>query len=286
MKIHLILLYLGLFLFSGCIQRIAIGSMGTIMDNGFEVINEEQDLGIADKAIASDLKLLESVMKSDPDNDHFLYLASMGYSSYALGFVEDDSAARASILYLRGRDFGLKILNKNKAFAAAETSDIESFRKALQTFDRDDVPAVFWTAVGWGSYLYLNLTQPSAIADLPRIEAMLQFVLDKDPGYFYGGAHFFLGTVYGSRPKMFGGDSTISRKHFDECLTINGGKFLMTYVYLARSLAVQYQDRTLFEECLTRVDTTSLDILPEARLSNAIAKRKAITLRNKMNDLF
>lgn len=283
--LHLIL-FISLFLFSGCIQRIAIGSMGQIMDNGFEVINEEQDLDIADKAIASDLKLLESVMKSDPENEHFLQLASMGYASYALGFVEDDSAARASMLYLRGRDFGLKILRKNRAFAEAENGDIAAFKNSLQSFSKDDVPAIFWTAVGWGSHLYLNLTQPSAIADLPKIEALMQFVLAKDPGYFHGGAHFFLGALYGSRPKMFGGDSAISRRHFEDCLALNGGKFLMTYVYYAKSFAVQYQDKALFEECLTRVDTTSLDVLPEARLSNAIAKRKAKLLRNKIDELF
>ena len=125
-----------------------------------------------------------------------------------------------------------------------------------------------------------------AIADLAKIEAMMQFVVQHDPAYFYGGAHFFLGTLYGTRPKMLGGDSAISRKHFEDCLALNGGKFLMTYVYYARSFAVQYQDKDLFEQCLTRVDTTSLDVLPEARLSNAIAKKKALLLRAKTNDLF
>ena len=275
-----------LFILSGCIQKIAIGSMGGIMDNGFAVLNEEQDLDIADKSIASDLKLLEAVMKSDPDNDHFRLLASEGYSSYALGFVEDDSVARAKILYLRAKEFGLSILRKNHAFAEAEDKSPTEFQQALQTFSKDDVPAIFWSAIGWGSYASLSLTDPMAIADLAKIEAMMQFVVQHDPAYFYGGAHFFLGTLYGTRPKMLGGDSAISRKHFEDCLALNGGKFLMTYVYYARSFAVQYQDKDLFEQCLTRVDTTSLDVLPEARLSNAIAKKKALLLRAKTNDLF
>ena len=63
-----------------------------------------------------------------------------------------------------------------------------------------------------------------AIADLAKIEAMMQFVVQHDPAYFYGGAHFFLGTLYGTRPKMLGGDSAISRKHFEDCLALNGGK--------------------------------------------------------------
>jgi hypothetical protein len=67
---------------------------------------------------------------------------------------------------------------------------------------------------------------------------------------------------------------------------LTGGKFLMTYVYYARSYAVQIQDEALFEELLTTVEKASLDILPEFRLANAIAKKKAQLLLSKKSDLF
>ena len=60
----------------------------------------------------------------------------------------------------------------------------------------------------------------------------------------------------------------------------------MTHVYYARSYAVQTQNQKLFEDCLTTVDTTSLEVLPKARLSNAIAKKKAKLLRAKFDQLF
>ena len=274
------------FFTSGCFQQIAINSIGGILDSGFEVLNEEQDLDIAEKSIASNLKLLESLMKRDPQNEHFLSLASMGYSSYALGFVEDDNIERAKIFYRRGRDYGLEILDENKKFVKARHENIEEFQTALHSFSKNDVPAVFWTAIGWGSLIGLSLDDPDALADLPKVEAMMQFVLEKDSAYFYGGAHFFLGTLYGSRPKILGGDTEISQKHFERCLTINNGKFLMTYVYYARSFAVQTQNRKLFEQCLAKVAEASLDILPQARLSNAIAKKKAKLLMEKIEDLF
>jgi len=256
------------------------------MDNGFAVINEEQDLGIADKSIASNLTLLETVLRSDPDNDQYLLLASIGYTSYALGFVEDESMDRARLLYLRGKDFGMKILLHNARFAEALSKGPAEFADALSSFSQDDVPAIFWTAVGWGSYINVTLTDPSAIADLPKVEAMMRFVVRHDPTFYYGGAHFFLGTLAGTKPKLFGGNPDSSRAHFEECLRINQGKFLMTYIYYARSYAVQTQNRELFESCLTTVDTTSIDVLPEARLSNAIAKRKAKLLRAGIDQLF
>ena len=274
------------FAFSGCLQQIAISSLGGIMDTGFEVINEEQDLDIADKSIASNLKLLETILRKDPDNSHYSFLASQGYASYALGFVEDASPERAKVFYLRGKGYGMKILEKNEKFREAEQHDFERFRAALETFGKDDAPVIFWTAIGWGSYIQWSLTDPAAIADLPRVEAMMEFVLEHDSAYFYGGAQFFLGTIAGSRSKVLGGDPDRSRALFQRCFAINKNKYLMAQVYYARSYAVQTQNRELFEECLTRVDTTSIDVLPEARLSNAIAKKKAALLRAKIEQLF
>jgi hypothetical protein len=282
----LFLLLFPAFLFSGCFQQIAVKSLGGIMNDGFVVLNEEQDLTIARTSIESNLKLLETILKTDPKNKQYRLLASMGYSSYALGFVEDENPERARLFYLRGKEYGISILNENSAFRNAQDKSIDEFRAMLKTLSANDVPAVFWTAIGWGSYISINLTDPAAIADLPKVEAMMTFVTETDPTYFFGGAHFFLGTLAGSRPEMLGGNPTISKQHFDECLKINGGKFLLTYVYMARSYAVQTQNRELFESCLTTIDTTSIDILPKSRLSNAIAKKKASLLREKANELF
>src|ERR1051326_7816019 len=271
---------------SGCFQQIAINSLGGIMDGGFEVLNEEQDLSIAEKSIPSNLTLLETIIRKDPDNLHYLLLASIGYSSYALGFAEDDSIERAHLLYERGKAYGMNILNRHKEFSGAANKSTGELRTALSRLTKEDVPAVFWTTVGWGSSIRGNLGDPKALADLPKVEAMMQFVLEKDPTYYYGGADFFLGALSGTPALALGGESVASRKHFEECLRISKGKFLMAYVFYARSYAVQTQNRPLFESCLTNVDTTYLDILPEIRLSNAIAKRKAKLLRERIGDYF
>lgn len=270
----------------GCIQQIAINSIGSIMENGFVVLNEEQDLDIAETSIESNLKLLESVIRSDPENREFLIMASQGYASYALAFVEDDSVERARVFYLRSRDYGLKALASNETFTTAVRGSADDLRNALATMDRDDVPAVFWTAIGWGSYISWSLDNLDALADLPKVEEMMKFVQQKDSTYYYGGATFFLATLYGSRPKMLGGDPRLSQELFERCLKMSDGKFLMVYVYYARSCAVQMQDEDLFRKCLDAVDAASLDILPEARLSNAVAKRKAALLRARGAELF
>jgi hypothetical protein len=282
----LITALLATLLFQGCFQQIAVGSLTGIMEDGFAVLNEEPDLGLAEASIASNLKLIESVLRSDPDNRRLLLMACRGYASYALGFVEDTDPARALGFYRRALGYGLRLFPAGGSLGKALRSEPARLGDALSRAADSDVAGLFWTGIAWGSAISLDLTNPDALADLPKVEAVMEWVRSEDPDYFHGGADFFLGTLLGSRAPMFGGDPAASKAHFDRALGINGGKFLLTYIYYARSYAVQVQDSALFGALLTAVDTASLDVLPEARLSNAVAKRKALYLREKTNDLF
>ncbi len=274
------------FLFTGCIQTIAVSTVGSIANDGFSAITEEGDLAFAGEALPGNIKLLEVMLKSDPDNKKLLTLVSQGYNSYALAFLEDSMQDRARDFYKRGRDFGLRMLRQDAEVARALDGTVDDLKTVLAKRDRDLVPAAFWTAFGWGSFIYLSLDNMDAIGDLPRAEALMEFVARNDSAYYYGGAHVFLGTLYGSRPKMLGGNPELAKAHFEAALRINGGKFLMTYVYYARSFAVQTQDEELFVSLLTKVESTSIDILPEFRLANAIAKQKARLLMSRRPDLF
>ena len=283
---RLIVIVLPALLLQGCVQTLAIRTMGGILDYGFEAFNEESDLRIAGEALSSNLKLLEALIKGDPENAQLLLLASQGYSAYALAFAENDSAERAQMFYLRGRDYGLRILTQNAKFKAALDGDAATFQQALQSFSKDDVPAVFWTAFGWGAYVNLARTDLEALAAIPQINAMMEFVLQHNPSYYYGGAHLFFGSIIASTPVALGGKPERAKEHFEKALAVNGGKFLMSYVYYAGTYAVQVQDKKLFESLLDKVDEAPVDILPAARLPNAVAKKKAALLRTHMNELF
>ena len=270
----------------GCIETLAIRSMQDIMDYGFQAFNEESDLEIAHEALASNLKLIEALIKADPGNEKFLLFASQGYNAYALAFAEDDSVERARMFYLRGKDYGLRVLEQNEKFKEALNGDDDAFRKALGTFSKKDVPAIFWTASNWFSYINISRTDVSALADISKATAMMEFVLRNDSTYYYGGAYLFLGAIEGSTPQMLGGKPELAKQYFEQCMALTGGKFLLAELFYAKTYAVQTQNQDLFESLLKKIDDTSIDALPEARLPNAIAKQKAKLLRSQMNNLF
>ena len=279
-------LLLTALLLQGCIQTMAIRTMGGIMGFGLETFNEEGDLKLAESALGSNLKLVEALIKGDPENKKLLLMASQGFNAYALAFAEDDSVERARVFYLRGREYGMRVLMQNTAFKEAMDKDVTTFQSALKTFSKDDVAALFWTAFGWGSYINITRSDVGALADLPKVLAMMEYVRQLDATFYYGGPYLILGSIEGSMPKVMGGRPERAKEYFDRAAELTGGKFLLTYVYCAKTYAVQIQDQALFEMLLKKVDDAPVDILPEARLSNAIAKKKAKLLREHINELF
>lgn len=271
-----ILTFLLLTLFAGCsIEKYAVRKVAGMMDSGMDVIMHENDLHIAEVSLISNIKLIEMFISIDPKNEKLLLFASMGYGSYALGYLEDSLPQRASNIYWRGKEYGLNILREKKGFAEAEKGDLESFEKVLKTFSKDDVPYIFWSAFNWGNYINLNLSDPEVISDFSKVNAMMQFVLDHDETYYYGGAHLYFGTSLSKMPAVLGGNAAKSKEHFDKCLSINKGSFLMAYVYYARMYAVAMQDEELFTELLNKVLSTPYNIDKDLILPNVMAQEKA-----------
>ncbi len=278
--------FCSLFFISCSTKSIIVSSLGGFLDDAFVAVNEESDLSIAEASIASNLKLLDAMLKTKPNDEHLLLLASQGYAGFALGFVEDENKERAKELYLRSKNYAQKILLQQESFRKGFEGTVEELQSALKTSPKENIPAIFWTALSWGSSAQLDLTNPDAIAAIPKIEMMMKFVAENDSAYYFSGANFFLGALYGSRAKMFGGDPEKSQQYFEKALRINEGKFLLTQIYYAKYYCVQTQNQELFEQLLTTVDNTSLDISPEQKLTNAIAKKKAKLLREKISELF
>jgi hypothetical protein len=274
-------------LLGGCsIQTIALRTMSGILDNGMAAFNEESDFQLAHEALGSNLKLIEALIKSDPENEQFLVFAAEGYQGYGLAFCEDDSLERARMFYLRGKYYGLRALKNNSKFAAVVDGNLEDFQAALQTFSKDDVPALFWTAFNWGSYINITRTDVEALGEISKVTALVQRAAELDSSYYHGGAYLFFATMKGSVPKVLGGQPEEAKVLFEKCLSINGGKFLMTQLYYAKTVAVALQDQPLFESLLKQIEDAPLDILPEARFANVVAKEKARKLLARENDLF
>lgn len=283
----LIFIILLAWLFSGCgMEKMAVRSSISILDRSVEAMEEEADIRLARDAMAANLKMIEGLMKADPENGHLALLASQGFGGYAFSFLEEEDPERAKGFYKRGKDYGLKILLKKKKFQDAMKGDLGAFKESLAAFGKEDAPALFWTGYNWGQWLNLSKESPAAIMEMPRIEALMNYLLKVDEGYYFGGPHLFFGAYYAGKPKMFGGDPERAKRHFDKAMELSGGKFLMVQCMFAKTYAVQVQDKELFEKLLKEVIGKPADILPSQRLANEVAKAHAKRLLERTEDLF
>jgi len=273
-------------LLSGCStsQLVARGAT-PLIDNGVTAMNRETDLELARASIPANLKMLEALLLADPDNTAFRVQAATGFYGYALGFVEADDPVRAAQLYRRAREHALVALDHAGISQATLTGDMATLEQALAKLDASAVPALFWTASTWGKWIELQLDDPARLAELPRVEALMQRVLTLDETYYYGGAHVFFGAYYGGRAPMFGGDFARAAKHFDRAAAINQNQLLLVEVYRARYLLRQMGDREAFHVTLSRVLNAEIN-RPDFNLANALAKKQAAALLAQEGDLF
>jgi hypothetical protein len=140
--------------------------------------------------------------------------------------------------------------------------------------------------MNWAGWINLNLDKPEARADIPKVEAILEFISELDSSYNNGSVHAVLGTLYANRPKEEGGNPEKAREEFDNALTYSGNSLLIFNVMYARYYATQIQDKELFRKTLTTVLETPANTYADKTFMNELAKRKAKVLLNTIDTYF
>jgi hypothetical protein len=272
--------------FSGCsMKKIVVWQVADLMQGGFPAYMKETDPVLVCDAMPANLKLIDAMLENDPENRELLSLACQGYAAYAFLFVEEENPDRAKNFYMRAQKYGFSLL-KQRHLLPDNQFDLNEWNLKIIHATKKDLPAIFWTAFAWGGRIQLDRESPLSIADLPLVICLAEKAEALDPSYWFAGPDTFLGFYYGSLPVMLGGKPDKAKAYFESALSITRRKFLMIQVLYARSYAVLTQDREMFNSLLQEVIRTTDDALPEAALSNAIAREKAGRLLKKSDELF
>jgi len=285
-KIFVSLNFLLLAVSSCSLNQIVIRQMEPILRQSSYALYEESDLQLAEQALTANLKLVEGLLKSDPENEELLLLLAQGYAGYALGFVEDTDPERARIFYLRARDYALRILRKDKAFINAENNGLEELTRLVNSYNQSKVAPLFWAGFAGAGYLNLDLGNPMALMELPKIQLFMDRVEALNPSFYYGAVYLYQGSVLGMKPIIMGGNPQKAKEYFDRNLELNQNKFLLAYIYMAKYYAAKVLDEELFDQYLKAVEEAPADIIPEMTLISQIAKRKAELLNKSKEDIF
>ena len=120
------------------------------------------------------------------------------------------------------------------------------------------------------------------VADLPLAKVLLAHSVELDPDFLFMTPMMTLGVLAASE---FPPDMDRAKVIFDKVLEGTERRNLMVQLNMARHYAVNQGDSKLFRELLTEVLEAG-DVLPEARLSNVIAKRRAKRYMDRIEFFF
>jgi hypothetical protein len=210
----------------------------------------------------------------------------MLYFSYGFAKIEENDAAYASFLYMKGLEHASHILKKDREVREGWDGQLDEFTSAVSTLGENEVPAIVWAAANWAQFISLHLDSTAVLPDIPRVTALLEQACKLDDSYFMGLPRIILGILYSFRPPLLGGDPVASLENFNTARAISKEQFFLCHYFFAKHYCYRVQDAGKFEETLRFVLDNPASGAPEYRLLNEIAKQKAKQLLKEKDDLF
>jgi len=230
------------------------------------------------------LLMIDSMLYRNPDNESLLRSAADIYTAYTDVFVEDK--VRAKKLTHKALDYALRAICVRRSDACTlRKIKFQEFETVISRLNIKDVPDLFTLGSAWSAWIHAHREDWNAVAEISRVQAIMERVVELDECYHDGAAHLYLGVLATFLPSALGGKPDVGRKHFERALDISKNKNLMAKVLYARHYARLMFDRELHDRLLNEVLEAQPDV-PGYALSNALAQQKARELLNSAEDYF
>lgn len=283
-----LLLMLAALASAGCASLVGRASDRLAAQLGSAITNSNDPATVRDGLPAYLLLidgLVEGQAPGDRRNAGLLFAAAELNGAYAGNFTGDDRE-RARRLAAKAMDYARRATCVQDArLCGALDQDIDGFNAALAAAPAGNVAGHYALAAAWVGFLQANSEDWGAIADLPKVQALLDKVVATEPGHARGMPHVYLGVLHSLRPEAIGGQPARGRAHFEQALALSGGRNLY-----AKTLMAEYYARLLFEQDLH--DRLLDEVLaadpaePGFTLMNVLAQQRAAALVESGKDYF
>jgi hypothetical protein len=277
---------IGLLCLLGPVLNVGCVSMATsgLADNLSTAILNQNDPETVRVGAPAYLLLVDGLIAEAPEDRDLLIAGAKLYGTYAAVFVEDPERARR--LADKARDYARRALcQRYPEICDRETGSYDDFVAAADDIAPGDLPALYVYGAAWATWLQVNSDDWEAVADLPKIEVVMERVIAMDEGFERGQAHLYLGVIRSQIPSSLGGDPESGRVHFEQAIALSRGRNLIAKVEFARHYARLTFDRTLHDRLLQEVlDADPVE--PGLTLSNMIARQQATDLLAESEDYF
>lgn len=280
MPFHILLCALVL---SGCSFFLSSATVNMAENLSYAILNNN-DLATVEAGAPAYLLMIDSQLHADPENEVLLRSAATIYTAYTDVFVKDKD--RAKKLTNKALDYALRsICVRRSNTCSFRQSSFQEFKNVMPTLNVKDVPVLFALGSAWAAWIQAHREDWNAIAEISRVEVLMQRVVELDEFYQNGAAHLYLGVLATFLPAPMGGKPDVGRQHFERVLEISNNKNLMAKVIYAQQYARLVFDRGLHDRLLTEVLKAEPDV-PGYALGNTLAQQRARELLDNADEYF
>ena len=280
----------GLLTLSACdTAKIAADSTAALFGRAAAGVEQHWDYDLVGKSLPASIIQLEGLLRIVPDNE-VIGLSLIGaYVGYGTGWIEDEVEVadieddweqadhlrgRALVMYTRSWDLAKHFMrNRDPGLDDAIKGGVDALEAWVNAVfqEKADAAILLWAGASLGVRINMGMDDMDTVADLPLAKVFLNRSVELDPDFMFMIGKMTMGTLAASE---FPPDMDRAKVIFDEVLEKTERRNLMVQMSMARYYAVNVGDHKLFRELLQEVLDAG-DVLPEARLSNAIARRRS-----------
>lgn len=269
--------------------KLAADSTAALFERAAPGVEQHWDYQLVGKSFPASIIQLEGLLHIVPDNE-VIGLSLVGaYIGYGVGWIEDrvevaDAAddwqkaehlrRRALVMYTRAWELSKHFLrNRDPGFDAALAGGVDTLDAWLHEVfvEKQDAAILLWAGSSLGARINMGMEDIDTIADLPLAKVILTRSVELDPHFMFMTGKMTMAVLAASE---FPPDMDRAKKLFDEVLDETERRNLMVQMNMARYYAVNIGDSELFRDLLNEVLEAG-DVLPEARLNNVLARRRA-----------
>ena len=174
---------------------------------------------------------------------------------------------------------------QRRPLCEATSRPYDAFVAQLAGLQPSDVEALYFFGQAWAVWVQAHASDWNAIAELPKVEATFERVLEFEESYDSGNAHLYLGVLYTQRPASMGGKPEVGRQHFERAIALSDGRNLLGKVLFAKQYARLVFDRDLHDKLLEEVLAAD-PVATGFTLTNVLAQQQARTLLDESSDFF
>jgi hypothetical protein len=271
---------------SSCVKSALLNGQIQATREAAPAIDTLGDYEVARSIAYAGLGQFEGMHRLAPENEDALFLLARGWTATSFAFIEDDYEAaadgedetqterermRARAAYARAVEYGVALLDRRVSGFAQAKKNLATMQRHLAHFDKSDALNLLWVGQAWLGRANVAKDDAPTIAELYVGEALIERSIEFDETLEGAAGHAALG-AYHARTAM--AELEESLRHFSRAIELTKGKALLPKVMLAHAYYCMKGDKAAYEKTLREV-VDAPDLLPDQRLRNAIAKRRA-----------